>query len=212
MKLYGHEISTPFHKVRFVLHLLGQDYEYKRVNLREGEQHQPAFLKLNPLGKVPVLTDGEVVLFESNTIARYLALKHQSELYPAELHAQSLVNQWMDFTSLHINSAMGRVFYNRVIAPQVSAPVDEQSIQDGLNFLERYLPILDSELSKRDFLASHQLSLADLNLLAALEPAEAVNIDLEPYDALMKWRLDLQGREFRQKCYGSYLEVLASLQ
>ena len=92
LKFYGVGVSNNVNKVRFVANALGLDYELQPVNLLEGEQRSPEFLDLNPVGKVPVMQDGEFTLFESMAISKYLANKENSSLYPQDLstHSQSM--------------------------------------------------------------------------------------------------------------------------
>ena len=118
LKIYGTELSSPSNKVKFVANELGLEYEYKSVNLISGENKLEEHLKLHPAGKVPVIDDDGFVLFESNAIIRYLAVKSDSPLYPAGTKQRALVDQWSDFVSLHISSSVGRILMNRVFAPR----------------------------------------------------------------------------------------------
>ncbi len=104
LQIYGVELSFPTNKVRFTANALGLEYSFKRVNLAAGEQKQPDFLKLNPIGKVPVLKDDQLCLFESNAICRYLARKEKSPLFPEELSKQAIVDQWMEIASMRLAS------------------------------------------------------------------------------------------------------------
>lgn len=70
----------------------------------------PQFLELNPIGLVPAVIDGDVVLRESNTIVRYLATKHgRSDLYPVDPAARADVEQWMDWANYNLHFAAGRI-------------------------------------------------------------------------------------------------------
>src|SRR4051812_34618856 len=102
MKLYGNNFSFNSNKVRFAANAMGLNYEFQSVDLAAGEQRTPEFLKINPTGRIPCLQDGGFVVFESNTIMRYLAEKNNSPLYPKELEKRTIVNQWLDFGSIHI--------------------------------------------------------------------------------------------------------------
>src|SRR3989338_8931270 len=139
LKIYGSDLSSPANKVRFVANHLGIKYEYIKVNLRAGEHLKPEFLKVNPVGKVPAIDDGGFCLFESSAIIRYLADKNNSAVYPKELKARAVVDEWMDFGSMHVGAALSKVTYNRLFAPMRGTPVDENSIKEGLGFLERFL-------------------------------------------------------------------------
>ena len=208
LKIYGADLSTPVTKARFTANLLGMKYDYIRIDLRGGEHQKPEFLKLHPAGKIPVIDDDGFVLFESNAIIRYLAEKNKSPLYPKDLKERALVDQWIEFGSHHVGQAMSKVVFNRLFAPMRKVPVDEQSLKDGLGFLDRFLPIIDNQLAKNKFLAGNQLSLADINLLAILDPVEVAKIDLSKYKNIVKWREGLRKEEFYTKCYNSYEEAL----
>ena len=211
LKIYGADLSTPVTKARFTANLLGMKYDYIRIDLRGGEHQKPEFLKLHPAGKIPVIDDDGFVLFESNAIIRYLAEKNKSPLYPKDLKERVLVDQWIEFGSHHVGQAMSKVVFNRLFAPMRKVPVDEQSLKDGLGFLDRFLPIIDNQLAKNKFLAGNQLSLADINLLAILDPVEVAKIDLSKYKNIVKWRSGLKKEEFYTRCYASYEEALNKL-
>ncbi len=208
LKIYGGDLSSPANKVRFAANALGLKYDYIRVNLRAGDHQKPEFLKLHPAGKIPVIDDEGFFLFESNAIIRYLAEKNKSPLYPKDLKEKATVDQWIEFGSHHVGLAMSKVVYNRLFAPMRRVPVDEQSLKDGLSFLDRFLPVIDQQLGKNKFLAGNQLSLADINLLAIFDPAEVAQIDLSKYKNIVKWRNALKKEDFYTQCHKSYEELL----
>lgn len=211
LKIYGSELSSPVNKVRFAANELGLEYEFIKVNLRDGENQRPDFLKLNPAAKVPVIDDNGFILFESGAIIKYLSNKQKSSLYPADLKQRAIVDQWMDFVAFHIGLNLGKVMYNRVFAPIRKMPIDQNSIQDGLNFLGKYLPVIDAQLGKDKFLAGAILTLADITLLAALDPAEVAKIELSGYKNIIQWRNGLKSRPFYTKCFKEYGEPLKQM-
>ncbi len=194
--IYGADFSSPSNKVRYAANCLSLKYEYKRVNLRKGEHLTPEFRKLHPAAKIPVIDDDGFVLFESDAIVRYLADKAGSDLYPGDIRQRAIVNQWMDFVTIHIGGAMNRVIFNRIVAPLINADIDENSLKDGLNFLERFWPVVENRLSTQAFLAGEHLTLADINLLAVTDPVEKTGVDLASYPALTKWRDTIRQRDF----------------
>jgi len=179
-------------------------YEAVVVNLREGEQKRPEYLAINPFGKVPAIDDDGFYLFESNAIMKYLCRKQGSELYPSELQAQAFVDQWCDFVSSLLVPAYGRVTFNRVLAPLSGAKVSEESVADGLKFIANYLPVVDRRLEQSKFLAGPRETIADLALLAALDPSEVCGIELSGYPALYTWRQGLRTQEFYRSVHDYY--------
>ena len=208
LKIYGADLSAPANKIRFVANYLGLEYEYKKISLRDGENRTPEFLKLHPAGKIPVIDDGGFILFESDAIIKYLASKKNSPIYPSGLKERAIVDQWIDFVTIHVGGAMSKVLFNRVFAPVIKVPVDEQSLKDGLSFLDKFLPVIEQQLTKNKNLTGNEFTLADFDLLAALDPAEAAGISLEKYPKISQWRDRLKPEDFYTKCHKEYGESL----
>lgn len=211
LKIYGANLSSPANKIRMVANVLGLDYEYVQVNIREGENRTQEYLALHPAGKVPVIDDDGFILFESDAIIKYLAVSEASSLYPDGIKQRAIIDQWMDFVSIHVGGAMGRVLFNRVFASFAKVPADERSLNDGIKFLGRFLPTIDQQLSKSRYLAGDQFSLADIDLLAVIDPAEVAGIDLSFYEHIVNWRNELTQKDFYTKCHLSYEDVVKGL-
>jgi len=208
LTIYGSDLSSPANKVRFTANYLGLPYEYRRLNLREGEHKQEWFLKVNPVGKIPAMDDAGFHLFESGAICKYLCDKAGSTLYPKELQQRAIVDQWLDFATLHITVNVSKVVYNRLFAPRMGQTPSQESIADGLKFLEQQFPVIDKQLGMHPYLAGNQITLADITLLAGLDPVELAQIDLSKYTNLVVWRKKLQAQAFYTKCHESYGESL----
>ena len=204
VKLYGIDLSTWSNAARFTANALGLDYEYEQVDLMNGAGQTPEYLAIHPAGKVPALTDDDFVLFESGAIQRYLARKANSNLYPSDLKAQATVDQWHAFASQHIGNAMGKVLFNEVFAAAMGGERNDAELAEGRGFLDRFLPIIDAQLGKSAYLAGAELSIADLLLLAWLDPVELVSVDLSPYPNIVAWRAKLRQEDFYTKCYSDY--------
>ena len=208
LKIYGADLSSPANKVRFVANALGLEYEYIQVKLREGEHKKSEFLKINPVGKIPVIDDDGFILFESGAIAKYLCVKHNSALYPKNLRKQALVDQWSDFATIHVGGAMSKVLFNREFFQFAKVAKDERSLEDCLSFLKRFLPVVDNQLKDNPYITGKDFSLADITLLANLDPSEVADVDLKPYGNIIKWRDALKKKEFYTKCCQEYGESL----
>jgi len=210
IKLYGIDLSNNVSKVRHCLHYLGLDYENIPTSPLLGETQTEEFQAINPIGKVPVIEIDGVKIFESNAINKYLASKNNSPIYPENLEKRAVVDQWMDFSSIHVGAAIGRVLFNRVFAPLVGEKVDEESIQVGLKFLDKYLPILDKQLGENKYLASDDFTLADINLLAFIDSFELTQESLESYKNVTKWQSRLHSEDWYRKGFngGTYCEFV----
>ncbi|KAE9591917.1 putative translation elongation factor EF1B, gamma chain, S-crystallin [Lupinus albus] len=119
----------------------------------------PQFLKLNPLGKVPVLETPDGPVFESNAIARYVArLKGDNSLLGSSLIEQAQVDQWIDFSSLEIDSNILKLLLPRVGFAPYLAPVEEAANAA----LKRALGALNTHLASNTYLVGHTVTLADI--------------------------------------------------
>ncbi len=208
IKLYGIGLSYNVSKVRYCLNYLGLKYDWVQTNPIQGENLAAQYLESFPTGKVPAIEVDGLKLFESNAINRYLAAANNSPLYPQDAKKRAVVDAWMDYVAIHVAHALGRVLFNRVFAPMTGQKVDEGSIQVGLEFLAKYYPILEKQLSKNTYLAGKELSLADINLLAVLDPCELAQISLKQYPQITKWRNGLKSQDFYQKCYKDYTQFI----
>ena len=212
MKLYGNDFSPNSSKVRFAANLMGIDYEFQTVDLAGGEQRTEAFRKITPVGRVPVLVDGDFIIFESNSIMRYLALKVESPLYPKDLKKRCLVDQWLDFSAIHMSAgAMSKIFFNTIVYKFINGTKDENSLKEGRQFLTNYLSIIETQLSHGPYVGGADLSLADLSILAILDPCEVVDFDLAAFPKVVAWRKKLQAQPFYQKVYPSFTEFLGKI-
>ncbi len=208
LTIYGSDLSGPAIKCRLTASFLGLDYKWQTLNLREGEHKQEWFLKINPVGKVPAIDDNGFHLFESNAICRYLCDKHNSPLYPKDVKKRASIEQWIDYVASHIWPNFMPVVYNRLFAPLRGLPVNEKAITDGLEGLKQFFPLLEKQLTQHPYIVSQELSLADIILLAQLEPTEKARIDLSAYPKLTAWRGNLKQQSFYTRCYKEYGEML----
>lgn len=211
IRIFGFDVSTWTNRVRFAANSMGLDYDYVVIDLLSGQGQTPEYRAIHPAGKVPAMDDDGFRLFESGAICRYLAEKTGSPLYPASLKERAVVDQWTEFSAQHVAKAMEKVFFNRVFHRVIGVDSDERSLQEGLGFLDRFLPIVEGQLGKSRYLARDELSLADFALLAWLDPAELCELDLTGYPILVEWRGRLMQEAFYTRCFSSYGDAFQSL-
>ena len=208
LKIYGGKLSSPVNKVCMTANYIGIKYEFIQTSPRAGDTKKAEFLKINPVGKIPAIDDDGFYVFESGAICRYLAQKHNSALYPADLKKRAVVDEWSDFAVMHIATSVSKILYNTVFYKFTGDSIDERSMAEGHKFLGRFLPLADAQLGKDNFFAGDKISLADISLLTALDPAEVCSFNLSPYKNIVKWRNSLKKEDFYQKCYKEYGEEL----
>jgi glutathione S-transferase len=211
IKLYGFEPSFPVNRVRLCLNAMELEYKLVHINPLAEENQTDEFLKLSPSGKIPALDDDGFALFESNAIMKYLCRKHKSDFYPGDITSQANVDKWLDFTTIHLGNGIAKVLFNKIITGIVDAPVDEQSLADGYAFIERFLGVIDKQLGTSTFLASNSMTIADFCLLATVDPAEVIEVNMDNYPNVKAWREKLIQESFYKKMHNSYAEMLESI-
>ncbi|KAK8965993.1 Glutathione S-transferase F13 [Platanthera guangdongensis] len=169
LKLYGLPVSTCTGRVVAVIEELGLEYELVPVDLSAGEHKRPAYMEKNPFGQIPALKDGDLVLFESRVITRYLVRKYgkESGLLREESPADGIaVDQWIEVETQHFNKPISSLFYQHLLLPLFfGGAADEKVVAAEVEKLEKVLDVYEAKLSKTKFLAGDFYSLADLHHL-----------------------------------------------
>lgn len=204
VEIYYHPLSFPSLAPVFAAESMGIEYTTKLVDLSKGEQSSPEYLAVNPYGKVPALKEGDFTLAESASIMRYMARKNNSVLYPNEPQAQANVDQWMDYINHHIRTNVGKVHFNRTLAAMMGAEADEKSLADGERYLESNFPAIEDCLSQQPYLCGEAMTLADIALVAALEPSDMSKIDMSNYPSLTKWLAARRSEPFYTNVHSHY--------
>lgn len=210
LKIYGTSLSPPVIRVRLCINALGLEHEYIPVAPGPDTQTEQ-YLAMHPAGKVPVIDDNGFTMFESTAIIKYLCRQHRSGYYPEELIQQAIVDQWADFIAIHIGGGVGRILFNKVFADLFGREKDPRSMQDGYDFLKRYLPIIENRLSMSEYLVADNLSIVDFSLLAAIDPAEVIELNIADYPRVKEWRDKLKQQSFYRQIHTSYEATLEQI-
>lgn len=192
MKLYYFETING-QKVCAVAKYLDAPVEYIHVDLAKGEQKSPAFLAINPNGKIPALVDGDTVLWESNAIMCHLARKAKSDLWPTDPVKQIEVLKWLSWNSEHFTRHAGTLYFNHVIKPKfgIGAP-DEKAVEEAIGFAKQFVAVLDRELEGRTFLLGDHLTVADFAVSVTLPQAETIKLPIEGFKNIARWKAQLE--------------------
>jgi glutathione S-transferase len=159
MKLYHFPSPNP-QKVRFALLELGLRCEIVPVDLTKGEHRTPEFLALNPYGRVPVLTDGELTLWESHAILAYLGEK-AGKLWPTSAAGRADALRWLFFLSGHIAPPTTDLAFNRIAVKVLGLPSDEDAIARGEKALPAVISILEGQLANGTWLLGDDFTLVE---------------------------------------------------
>jgi glutathione S-transferase len=162
LKIYGRANSINVRKVLWIADEIGLAYTREDWGRGFRPTSDPEFLKLNPMGLVPVIDDGGFILRESNTIIRYLAAKHgRTELYPADLKSRARVEAWMDWASADLYTGARPVFLGLFV--KMPAFQDAKLIEAGINDWTKQMTLLDQQLADHGpYLMGQSFTLADV--------------------------------------------------
>jgi glutathione S-transferase len=178
--LHGTELSGHAHRVVLLLRILGLPYRF--VAAPPEVRRTPEFLKLNPLGQIPVLEDGPLVLADSNAIMFYLVRRYApgSPWLPEEPVAAAQVQRWLSI-------AAGEVMHGCAIVraiKQFNAPLDHKQ---ATRIAERLLRFMEQHLAGRSYLAADHPTIADLACYSYVAHVPEGGVSLAPYPAVRAW-------------------------
>ena len=159
MKLYYFPSPNP-QKIRFALNELGVDCETVPVDLLKREQRLPEFLALNPYGRVPVLVDGDLTLWESHAILAYLGEK-TGRLWPTSPALRADALRWLFFLTSAISPPAAEVAFNRIAVKLSGGMPDEAAIARGEKALPDPIGVIDQHLANREWMLGAEFSLVD---------------------------------------------------
>jgi len=163
VEIWGRTSSSNVQKVLWCCAELGLTYRRHDVGREFGGNREPSYLAMNPMALVPTIRDGDVIIWESNSIIRYLAAKYDGErLYPAALAGRSQVDRWLDWELGTIAPAIFPVFWGLIRTPAEKR--DTAAISAAAERLTELWQILDRHLSSQPYVAGETLTLADIAL------------------------------------------------
>ncbi|OJT02793.1 Glutathione S-transferase 1 [Trametes pubescens] len=216
--LHGDVIGPNPLKVAVVLEELGLEYDLVKVNIWTGEHKKPEYLKLNPNGRVPALVDhsnGDFTIWESDAILLYLVEKYDKEhkLSVADVNEKFKLIQWLFFQA----SGQGPYFGQAVWFMKYHQEKIPSAIERYQKEILRVLGVLESVLSKQEWLVGGKLTVADISFITwnemavgfGLEGVEGGNVEKE-FPFVYKWHqklvtrpivrkfLDIQAEAFKQ--------------
>jgi glutathione S-transferase len=192
IQLLGRATSGNVQKVLFLLEELGLPYERKDYGRQWENTTTPEYVAMNPIKKVPTLIDGSTVVWQSNTVLRYLASKANSALYPTDAAQRAAIESWMDWTLSELNAAYLAGFRDAKKAEAERAP-------DTASNLAAELKVLEGQLSKHAFVAGAQFSLADVALGPIVKRCIGFPLGLPEFPKTAAWVATLQARPAFQK-------------
>ena len=176
-KVYGcpHTRST---RVVWALEEVGAEYEYQKVDLFAGEGRQPAYLALNPGGKVPALADGDLVLTESSAICTYIgdAFPASGLTPPFGSPERARYNQWCSFAVCELEQPLWTMAKHRFALPEKRRVPDV--IETAIWEFSIAAKVLATGLGGREFLVAERFTAADILVAHTLAWAQFFELPL----------------------------------
>jgi GST-like protein len=176
------------HKVHIALEETGLQYRIHAINIRQGDQFKPEFLKVSPNNRIPAIVDHDgpngrsISLFESGAILLYLAGK-TGKLLPIDLHKRYAALQWLMWQMGGVGPMFGQANHFRAYSVEkIQYAVDRYT-----NEANRLTGVLDRRLGEVRYLAGEEYSVADIAVFPWMRNADKRGINLAEYPHVQRW-------------------------
>jgi glutathione S-transferase len=200
LRILGRGTSGNVQKVVWLLEELAEPYKREDYGRQFNNTQTEEYLRLNPSGKVPTLVDGEAVVWESNTILRYLCnrLAGGAALYPSDPAARSQIERWMDWQLASLNGPYLGVFREAKKKEEERAA----SFAADAKELIAQLEMLEKGTAGRPWLAGANFSVADICLGPIVDRVLGFPVSLPALPGLRAWHGKVVAREAYKKSKG----------
>jgi glutathione S-transferase len=187
VKLYYSDVLSP-HRACAVARHLKSPVEFIYLDLVKGEQQSPAYLAINPNGKVPTLVDGERIIWEADAVMCHLAERTGSDLWPDDIERQIEVIRWLSWNAQHFYRHGGALFFQYIIKPRFAlGPPDPVAVDEALAGFRRFAAVLNGHLAGRQWLVGDGLTVADFSVAAVLPYADKARMPLDEFPEMRRW-------------------------
>ncbi|CQJ45190.1 glutathione S-transferase family protein [Yersinia rohdei] len=198
LRVWGRNNSTNVKKVLWCLEELGLSYERIDIGGQFGKLNDPQYRALNPNGLIPCLQDEDFILWESNTIVRYLAAQYgDNSLYLPDARQRASAEKWMDWATSSVVDPFKTVFIGLVrTAPERQ---NKEKIAQGIEQLNQLMTIADEALSQQDYLSGEHFGIGDIPLGCLAYAWFNLPIERPELPHLQRWYQRLTTRAAFQK-------------
>ena len=193
LQLKGRTNSSNVMKALWVLDEIGLAYKREDVGGQFGKNHEAPYLSLNPNGRIPTIIDDDLVLWESNSIVRYLASRHSlGTLCPANPGDRARCEMWMDWQLTELVMDMVPVFHGLIRKPSEERDMD--AINAARDDWAGKWAILDDHLSRNTYVGGNSFTMADIPIGPIAYRWYELPIKREEFANLKRWYDTLCGR------------------
>lgn len=194
--LYGSP-RTSAGRCFWALEEAGVAYTQKDIDMRNKEHKSDEFLKINPMGKVPAIVDGDITLFESMAINYYIADTYKKDLLGTNALEKGLSMQWSFWASSELQPPVIEVLIQKIFVPEDKR--DNNIIEKNINRLPALLTVLNNSLADKKYLAGNQFTIGDINTASVVSICPMMGIDLGAYSNIKNWLGAISERPAYQK-------------
>jgi GST-like protein len=188
------------HKVHIALEETGLEYRVHGINIREGDQFKPEFLKISPNNRIPAIVDHDgpggkpISIFETGAILLYIASK-TGKLLPTDLHARWCCTQWLMWQMGGLGPMMGQAnHFRRYAKDKIQYAIDRYT-----NEANRLTNVLDKRLAEARYTAGKEYSISDIAIFPWLRGADQRGVNLEDYPNVKRWFDEINARPAVQR-------------
>jgi len=181
LTLYDTPVSGHSHRVRLFLSLLDLEHDTVIIDMQNNDHKEPAYLELSPLGQVPTLKDGEVVITDSCAALVYLAKKYGNDQWlPEDPEGAARVQRWL-------STASGELYRGLVLARAIKLFGRDFDYAATVMWSKRLLDWMEQHLANRQWLTEDHATIADIAMYSYVRVANEGDIDVSPYPAVSRW-------------------------
>ena len=199
LKIWGRKNSSNVRKALWCAEELGLAYEAIDAGGAFGVVDTPEYRAKNPNGRVPMIEDDGFVLWESNTIVRYLAARHASgsAWYPADIQARAQAEKWMDWTTSSFAAPFRIVFWGVLRTP--AEQQDWVAINAAIKECDDLLAMVEQTLSEQPYLSGSEIGMGDIPLGSFIYAWFEMPIQRAELPGVQAWYARLQQRPAYRK-------------
>lgn len=199
LKIWGRKNSSNVRKALWCAEELGLTYEAVDAGGAFGVVDTPAYRAMNPNGRIPLIEDDGFVLWESNTIVRYLAARHAAGTpwYPNDVQARASAEKWMDWTTSTFAEPFRHLFWGVLRTP--AEQQDWDKIGAALKTCGELLAVVDQALAEQPYLSGDEIGMGDIPLGSFIYAWFEMPIERVQLSNLQAWYERLQQRPAYRK-------------
>jgi glutathione S-transferase len=166
---------------------LNAPVEYEYLDLVKGDQQKPAYLAINPNGKVPTLVKGERITWESDAVICQLSEDMGADLWPHD-ERQIEITRWFSWNAQHFTRAGGALYFENIVKRRFRLGAPDPTVVDWeLGQFRRFATVLNDHLSGRQWVVGSGLTVADFSVAMTLPYAEEARLPLNEFANVRRW-------------------------